>query len=170
MRKNYYDIIFKYGSDILSSDGMKLEKSFIQHGQTSVYVHSFMVASLCLYIAESLDIAVDERSLVRGALLHDYFLYDWHIPDKCHRFHGFTHPGRALKNACRDFSLNETEKNMIASHMFPLGISLPMYRESIILCIADKLCASKETLSGLASACFKISLVSRIYSGINVFR
>ena len=170
MIKDYSDLIFKYGSDILCSDGMKLEKSLIQHGQTSVYTHSFMVASLCLHIAESLDIAVDERALVRGALLHDYFLYDWHIPDKSHRFHGFTHPGRALKNACRDFSLNETEKNMIASHMFPLGSSLPMCRESFILCIADKICATKETLSGFAAVFFKISIISRIYSGINVFR
>ena len=54
------------------------------------------------------------RSLVRGALLHDYFLYDWHIPDESHKWHGVTHAGDALKNARRDFELNEIEQDMIS--------------------------------------------------------
>lgn len=38
---------------------------------------------------------------------------------------------------------------MIRSHMFPLNKSVPKYRESIILCAADKLCAVAETLRAL---------------------
>ena len=60
---------------------MQKEKGYIQHGRFSVYAHSFLVASLCVYIAEKLRLKLDTRSLVRGALLHDYFLYDWHTPD-----------------------------------------------------------------------------------------
>lgn len=82
-----------------------------------------------------------------GALLHDYFLYDWHVPDKSHRWHGFFHAGKALANASRDFTLGKIERDMIASHMFPLNITLPRYRESVILCIADKLCATEETVT-----------------------
>ena len=30
--------------------------------------------------------------------------------------------------------------------MFPLNLRVPIYKESIILCIADKICATKETI------------------------
>lgn len=66
---------------------------------------------------------MDIRSLVRGALWHDYFLYDWHIPDESHKWHGVTHAGDALKKAMRDFELNEIEQDMIRKHMFPLESS-----------------------------------------------
>ena len=89
------------------------------------------------------------RALIRGALLHDYFLYDWHEADKSHRFHGFIHAGRALLNAEKDFELSDIERNMIKSHMFPLNPVLPRYRESVILCVADKICAARETGSGV---------------------
>jgi len=35
---------------------------------------------------------------------------------------------------------------MIYCHMFPLNIRIPRYKESIILCVADKICAIKETI------------------------
>ena len=79
----------------------------------SVYEHSLEVARMCLRIAKYFPGEVDMRSLVRGALLHDYFLYDWHIPDESHKWHGVTHAGDALKNARRDFELNEIEQDMI---------------------------------------------------------
>lgn len=140
------EIVVLYGSDILSSTGMQLEKKFIQHGHTSVYEHSYNVAYMCIYISLFFRIKVDKRSLVRGALLHDYFLYDWHVPDKSHRFHGFTHAKKALNNAKHDFILSRIEEDMIKKHMFPLNLSPPKYRESIILCIADKICSLKETI------------------------
>lgn len=142
-------IVFQYGADILLSSGMELEKTFFQHGTVSVYEHSLSVAILCVIIAALLPLRINTRSLVRGALLHDYFLYDWHIPDKKHRLHGFHHAKRAYKNAAQDFELNEIEENMIRSHMFPLNLILPKCRESVILCICDKLCASKEVLTNL---------------------
>ena len=37
---------------------------------------------------------------------------------------------------------------MILLHMFPLGIVLPRFRESVILCVADKICATAETSVG----------------------
>lgn len=82
---------------------------------------------------------------MRGALLHDYFLYDWHTKHEGHSLHGFFHPGRALKNAERDFSLSPTERNMIKTHMFPLTLPPPKCKESWILVVADKVCAIKET-------------------------
>ena len=46
----------------------------------SVYEHCVRVAVMSLVIAELFKITVDRRSLIVGALLHDYFLYDWHKP------------------------------------------------------------------------------------------
>ena len=87
------------------------------------------------------------RALVRGALLHDYFLYDWHEKDASHRWHGFHHPAAALKNASADFGLSPRERDVIAKHMFPLTLRPPRFRESWIVCLADKWCALEETLA-----------------------
>lgn len=151
MPNNAQEIIELYGRDILSSAGMQLEKRFKQHGDTTVYAHSLTVAVMCVHIANMLalfSIRVNLRTLVRGALLHDYFLYDWHVKDESHKWHGFVHAGFALKNADRDFELGLVEQNMISSHMFPLGRNIPRYRESLILCAADKICATRETTCG----------------------
>ena len=123
-------------------------REFVQHGDVSVYEHVVAVAVESCRMADALarhGIAVDRPSLVRGALLHDYFLYDWHDPDPSHRLHGFRHAGFALRNAGRDFSLGPIERNMIASHMFPMNLVLPRFRESLLLCLADKICSFCET-------------------------
>ena len=145
--KEYYKYINYYGKDILKSKKVKSQKQFIQHGDVSVYEHSLRVAYLSIKIASKFHLRVNIRSLIRGALLHDYFLYDWHVKDKSHRLHGYTHANTALKNAKRDFKINKIEENMIKCHMFPLNLfSIPKYKEAKILCICDKLCAISETL------------------------
>lgn len=137
----------QYGGDILRSPRMQLEKQFFQHGQVTVFAHSFAVACLCLYLVRRLHIRADQRALVRGALLHDYFLYDWHCPDPSHRLHGLHHARRALENARADFALGRIERDIILKHMFPLTPALPKYRESVLVCVADKLCAACETVA-----------------------
>lgn len=136
----------QYGGDILRSHGMAREKHFMQHGTVSVYEHSVAVALMCLSLARLLHLRTNTRSLVRGALLHDYFLYDWHIKEKGRPLHGTHHARRAMENAQRDFGLNQIEKNM---NMFPLNLTLPKYRESVLLCTADKICAARETWWGV---------------------
>lgn len=136
----------KYGEDILKSENMKLGKRYMQHGKTSVYMHSLNVAYLSLFIAYLFKINVNEKALIRGALLHDYFLYDWHIKDEAHRLHGFTHAKSAFVNAEREFNINDIEKDIILKHMFPLNITPPKYRESVIVCMADKIIAAAEML------------------------
>lgn len=149
MSRELNEEIKRYGKEILNSDGMHAEKNFIQHGNISCYAHSVSVAEMSIKIAEYFNISVDRRSLIRGALLHDYFLYDWHEPSRDHRLHGFSHARTALRNAERDFCLNSIEKDIICRHMFPLNIKPPKYRESRIVCLADKICAAHETVSGL---------------------
>lgn len=124
-----------------------LTKEFIQHGDISVYEHCIFVAYMSCRIANKLNIKVDKKSLIRGALLHDYFLYDWHDKNKPIRLHGFRHPKIALKNASEEFVLNTKEKDIILHHMFPLNPVPPTSKEAWIICLADKICATRETFS-----------------------
>lgn len=121
-------------------------QKYIQHGQTDCLLHSIAVAYFCYEAATFLNLKLNKKSLVRGALLHDFFLYDWHEPDIAHRFHGFTHPKAALGNALRDWELNDIEKDIIVKHMFPLIPALPRYKESILVCLIDKGCSVTEIL------------------------
>ena len=91
---------------------------------------SQLPSSVCcsLIFSKTIHLKVDRDSLVRGALLHDYFLYDWHDRRPERRIHGFTHTGIALHNADRDFELNDIERDIIGKHMFPLTVVPPRYR------------------------------------------
>lgn len=147
MLKNYLRArVLFWGSEILSSVNMEKERLFMQHGTTDVLTHSFNVACISLFIAYILKLKINERALVRGALLHDYFLYDWHEKKTSGLPHGFTHPKTALDNAMRDFSVSPVEQDIIVRHMFPLTIVPPKYTESAVVCVADKICAVTETL------------------------
>ena len=81
---------------------------FIQHGNTSVKQHVIMVTLLALNLSEKLHIKVDKKALIRGALLHDYYLYDWHNKS-LKDLHGFHHPKRALRQALKEFDLTNNE-------------------------------------------------------------
>lgn len=142
-------LLEKYGHDILNSDTFKLERNFIQHGTISCYEHSMAVAYISIVIALKHNIKnVDLSSLVRGALLHDYFLYDWHEKNAGHGLHGYFHAAISLRNARRDFHINKIEENIIFRHMFPLNITrIPNCKEAAIVCLADKFCALCETFS-----------------------
>lgn len=67
--------LFLHGGDILKSPGMQIAKENMQHGSVSVFEHSVCVALVCLWLVHRLHLKVNQRALVRGALLHDYFLY-----------------------------------------------------------------------------------------------
>ena len=155
--------VFSRGKSIILSPEAQVMKSFTQHGETSVFDHCLAVAKYSLLIAHSLErifkISIDKDSLVRGALLHDYFLYDWHVKGASEGLHGFTHPRTALRNASRDFELNDIEKDIIVKHMFPLTPFPPMHREGFIVTIADKWCALAET--------FKVDISSYIIYRVN---
>ncbi|MEG2204778.1 MAG: hypothetical protein RRY21_06425, partial [Oscillospiraceae bacterium] len=111
------------------------------------------------------------RSLLIGALLHDYFLYDWHRYDPVRGpFHGFAHPGRALANAARDYPLDVVEREIIARHMFPLTPAPPCCREAALVCLADKLCSvlevvSRDPYAGLRGRCADALTVRSARSG-----
>lgn len=131
---------------LLEYEPVRKMDDFIHHGRTSCLKHSLAVAYYSYVFIRRLRIKCDEAAVVRGALLHDFFLYDWHIPDKAHRWHGFTHPRTALENAKKHFCINKREEDIILNHMWPLTIRVPRCREAFIVCIADKICSIMEVL------------------------
>ena len=141
-------------ADLDRTGRLALARAAIQHGSTTVFAHCVKVACFSLFLANKLHSPVNTHALLRGALLHDYFLYDWHEKNAGHRFHGFTHPATALKNAQEDFMLTPVEKDIIARHMFPLCPIPPRCREAWLVCAADKYCALLETLTPLLRALF----------------
>ena len=141
-RDRYFNDFFRY---ISNSGQFYKTRQFIQHGDTSVYSHCVAVAYVSLWFSYRLHISVSKQSLLMGAFLHDYFLYDWHENDPSHRLHGFTHPKRALINATADWNLSDRTQNIILRHMFPLTPVPPACREAWLVCLADKVCALAET-------------------------
>ena len=117
-------------------------KQFAQHSNVTCLEHSMRVSycsyRVCKYFG------LDYRSAARGGLLHDFFLYDWHVKNQRKGLHGFTHPRVALKNATEHFYLNDTEKDIIEKHMWPLTIRLPKNKESLVVSIVDKYCSFME--------------------------
>ncbi len=140
--------IEKSAPDILNSRNFHKTKEHIQHGNMTVNSHVWNVARYSLALSDKLHIRCNRHELIRGALLHDYFLYDWHIPDEenSHKLHGFYHPGTALRNATQEYSLTEREKDIIKKHMWPLTVVPPMCREAWLVTTADKWCSLMETL------------------------
>lgn len=131
--------------EMIKSSRLHRMLEFYQHGDTECLAHTLGVVYCALAIAKRMHIKINKRDLIRGGILHDYFLYDWHDGKPERRIHGFTHPGRALKNAEEDFELTDRERDIIKKHMFPLTVVPPMYREGWLICLADKICACRET-------------------------
>lgn len=120
-------------------------RTFVQHGSVSTHAHAVRVARRSLRWARALRLRVSEPELVRAALLHDYYLYDWH--STCNKAHAVNHPVIAARNAEADFRLTGKERNIIEAHMWPLPPTrLPRSREAWLVCLADKWCSLEETL------------------------
>lgn len=133
--------------ELLKVDQLKEMKNYIQHGKTSTFYHCLSVAYLSYHYSLRLPFYYNTRSLIRGAMLHDFYLYDWHVPDKSHRLHGYFHAGIALENSRKYFQLNKIEEEIIQKHMWPLNLSkLPLCKEAALVCAVDKYVSLAETL------------------------
>ena len=130
----------------LSREEVQSMQEFVQHGKTSTYAHCVNVVKLSYWLNKKFHLRADESSLLVGALLHDFYLYDWHEKSDWHKWHGFSHPFRAAGNAHRIFKIGKRERQIIESHMWPLTLRhVPRSREAVIVCIADKCCSLYET-------------------------
>ena len=145
------ELIKEHGEDILKSENFKKTRKHIQHGTMTVHRHCMDVACCSLLLNKKLRIGCNKHDLIRGALLHDYFLYDWHDKEyvaqgKRKRLHGFHHPMTALRNAEKEYQLNNTQREVIRKHMWPLSVVPPTCREAWVVTAADKYCSLMETM------------------------
>lgn len=141
------DELYFWASDILNSDIFNEMDNFVHHGNVSTLEHSINVAEKSLKCVNKRGIKCDKRSLIVGCLLHDLFLYDYHERyNRVARFHAFTHPKVALKNAEMYYELNKIEKEIIKKHMWPATIVPPFKKEAWIIVWQDKVCAIEELL------------------------
>ncbi|HWT75072.1 MAG TPA: HD family phosphohydrolase [Mobilitalea sp.] len=140
-------IFISYINELLNTEQVKEMQNYIQHGKTSTFTHCLVVSYYCYLAAIRLPFQFDIKSVTRGAMLHDFYLYDWHIPEKSHKLHGFVHPGIALQNARKHFTLNPIEEDIIEKHMWPLTVhKLPVYKEATLVLMIDKYVSLAETL------------------------
>lgn len=124
---------------IVKTKEFKTMKKHNHHSGFSTYYHSIKVAYLAYKYAKKHNVKLEINSLVRGALLHDFYLYDWHDKGGSHRLHGFRHPRFAYNNALKLFpDISLMEKDIILHHMFPLTIIPPHTKGGWIVCYCDK--------------------------------
>lgn len=143
-------------ADILDNEEFLKLRNFFHHN-SSIYEHAKIVSYLSYRLCKYLNL--DYTSAARGALLHDFFLYDWRNHDEPDlakdKYHGVAHPKIALNNALKNFKLNDLEKDIIVKHMWPLTLIPPKYQESYIVTFTDKYVASREFLDEFRRRKFK---------------
>ena len=131
--------------DILHSEEFRRMKSYRHHIKGTLYEHSVKVAYLCYLHHRRFSLKTDLRELVRGAMLHDYYLYDLHGDGREHRLHWLRHPKTALENARRHYpTLTRSQIDMIERHMFPLTLRPPRTVGGWLVCLYDKLAAISD--------------------------
>ena len=128
----YYDI-YKEFYDV---NKYRELKSIIHHGNNRLD-HISRVAKMSFYMSKFLHL--DYVSCTRGALLHDFFTSeDLNRNDESYKEFLNDHPSIALDNANYYFEVNDIEKDIITSHMYPVVKGKPKYKESEIVCFCDK--------------------------------
>ena len=130
--------------DLLQTSQVQSMRQLPHHPGVSCYEHSVFVSYVAFRLARRWGL--DCRSCARCGLLHDLYLYRWndqsaHPGNQC-----LDHPVFALRNAEKLTPLTPKERNIILAHMWPLAVHLPRSREAWTVSLADKLCATIETV------------------------
>ena len=163
MNKNrYYKDIKNYGEDILESDEFETALNQTHHSRTSVAKHSVLTAAEGLRISrrlEKMGIKVDEKKVVRLALLHDFGILGrkekFRNNYQCWR----EHPRDSLAIAKKLWpEIDEAGLKAISRHMWPLSLKSPTDKEGMILCLADKEESIKDFISDMRKKKGKLKL------------
>lgn len=128
---------------------MRMEKIPMHRG-SNCYYHSFKVAKLAIKRGlrhKNVNLEV----ILIGAILHDYYLYNWREDKRLLKKHGKKHPYIAAQNAEEDFLVSDSVQKVIKSHMWPINITeFPDSKEARIVTLADKTIALREALTSKA--------------------
>lgn len=157
--------IERYAGAILNDPRFQKLRSFEHHGPANtVYDHSLAVTRAAYRIACALHLSEEETaSVVRAALLHDFFGYDWHS-ERFRRFvrhysgfrrlthmHGFIHGHIAAARAKRVFGLLRPANATPSRGYVP-----PRAHSALAHCVdryslGDRLCARRSDACRMAT-------------------
>lgn len=152
-KKIYYDI---YG-EFYNVNKYRELKSIIHHGNNRLD-HINRVAKLSFLVSKRMGL--DYISCTRGAMMHDFFTID-DISKRNKKYNDFLkeHPKIALDNSEKYFEVNEVEKDIILSHMYPIVREKPLYKESKIVCMCDKIISIYEFFRYQVNLSMNVTLV-----------
>ena len=136
----------------LNDDRIKKMKNVRMHRGSNCYEHSFKVAKKAIRLANrSSHKNLKFEVILIGAILHDYYLYDWRDDKSKRKRHGRNHPLIASENATKDFKISADVRKIIETHMWPINMKLyPKTREAKIVSISDKAVTLGESLTSIA--------------------
>lgn len=120
----------------------KLDKE-LHHGITR-YEHSMRVARWTYKVCHFLNMK-NKNNVTRAALLHDFYINNDLISDNGASKLG-EHPNVALENSLKYFKLDDIQKDIIKTHMFPCNLDIPKYKESWLVSGVDKAVSTYEML------------------------
>ena len=122
-------------------------KDISMHRGSNCYIHCFKVAKRA--VNKSLNKKdINLEVVLLGAILHDYYLYDWRKDRSKLKKHGKNHPIIAIENAIRDFNISNDVQKVIKSHMWPINIKeYPNTKEAKVVSLSDKAVTICESLT-----------------------
>lgn len=144
LAKEDQDFFFKEIKKIIFTDDYLKLKNYRHHGNITTYSHSIKVAYLAYLKAKKKKLKINYQELIRAALLHDLYFYDWHDRNNGVHLHGLFHPKKAANNAKRLYNINKNERRHMIHHMFPLTLIPPTTRAGWLICLSDKKAASLD--------------------------
>lgn len=141
MNKHMHEFV-QTTAELLDSEQVRMMGRWKHHGPITTLDHSLFVAYCSYRVARALGL--DAQAAARGGLLHDLYLYDSKDKSAHPGWQCFDHPRAAARNAEEVTSLSDKERNIILSHMWPLGGALPRSTEAWLVDLVDTVCAGLE--------------------------
>lgn len=145
------DTVREVGAKVLASGQFQEADLQTHHGLTTVARHSFRVACICYLICRFLYVVFKIRTnwqlLILCALLHDIGIMGRELKYKNNRQCCRLHPKDSVAIA-QDIlgELDDTGRDIIEHHMWPMTIVPPHTIEGFIITIADKYSAMTDFL------------------------
>ena len=141
--KEIYLVMLRYGKEVLYSRVFFDAFHQRHHFRTSVAEHTLQVTAISLLLCRCLErhgVRVDERAVVRGALMHDLGMVGRYDKYKNNMECSQRHPVESVRIAEQLYpGLDKKTKDIILRHMWPVKpYPLPASVESIIVSLADK--------------------------------
>ena len=137
----------KLYQSFLNDEKILRMKDISMHRGSNCYIHCFKVAKRA--VNKSLNKKdINLEVVLIGAILHDYYLYDWRKDRSKLKKHAKNHPNIAIENAIRDFNISNDVQKVIKSHMWPINFkAFPNTKEAKIVSLADKAVTIGESLT-----------------------